>query len=221
MHHQDDTILCLPQRKEDTAAKHEVCQNESLVSDSEPASWFSVAITQFKYHVKNQGFLYAVGRIIRLLTFRSLEFLGLKKKVLGRAPVVPLEDEVLNLQRGELVEVKSEEEILKTLDGSGGRRGLSFTPEMREYCGRRFRVFKRVERICMEGEADEMRRLKNTVILEGVICNGGSRGCDRSCFLFWREAWLKKVDGNELALPASEFVQIKAQPGGSGPGFST
>ncbi len=32
-----------------------------------------------------------------------------------------------------------------------------------------------------------------------LICDGDGVGCDRSCFFFWRETWLKKVDG-----PAAE-----------------
>jgi hypothetical protein len=210
MHDEHREILCPPQRGEGAQARPELCQNESLISVSEPDSRLSVALAQLKYHVNSQGFLYAARRLARLLALRSLGFLGLKKKVVGRAPEINIEDEELRLQRGEWVEVKSEEEILKTLDGGGERRGLSFTPEMREYCGRRFRVFKRVERICVEGKPDEMRRLKNTVILEGVICHGGSRACDRSCFLFWREAWLRRVDGQEPAPSADRLVQIKA-----------
>jgi hypothetical protein len=33
-----------------------------------------------------------------------------------------------------------------------------------------------------------------TVLLDGVMCDGTEHGgCDRSCFLFWREEWLKRV----------------------------
>jgi hypothetical protein len=40
----------------------------------------------------------------------------------------------------------------------------------------------------------EFRRMKNTVLLDGVLCDGWGGACDRSCFFFWREAWLKRVD---------------------------
>jgi hypothetical protein len=34
-----------------------------------------------------------------------------------------------------------------------------------------------------------------TVFLEGVYCDGKRHNdCDRSCLLFWREAWLKRVE---------------------------
>ncbi len=102
--------------------------------------------------------------------------------------------EVLNLQPGEIAEVRSEEEIAETLDENGKNGGLWFMPEMRRYYGQRFKVYKRVERIIMEATG-EYRRMKNTVLLEGVICDGSEHhGCDRSCFHYWRESWLKRVE---------------------------
>jgi len=99
----------------------------------------------------------------------------------------------LNLKPGDLVEVLSEEEILPTLDTKGKLRGLDFMPEMKKYCGHRFRVYKRLEKITLE-TTGEMRNIRNTVLLRGVICDGSAHfGCDRSCFCFWREAWLKKI----------------------------
>jgi hypothetical protein len=103
-------------------------------------------------------------------------------------------EEVLDLQPGELVEVKSEEEILATLDQQGKQRGLSWMPSMRKFCGQRFRVFKRLGPIVLESTG-EFRDIKNTVLLEGVLCDGdGFFGCTRSCFHFWREAWLRRVE---------------------------
>ena len=48
----------------------------------------------------------------------------------------------LNLRVGEWVQVRSAEEIMATLDESGCVDGLPFMPEMLQYCGRVFRVFK-------------------------------------------------------------------------------
>jgi len=104
----------------------------------------------------------------------------------------------LNLQPGELVEVRSEKEIFATLDHEGKLKGLRFTREMRKFCGKRFRVYKRLEKIILEATG-ELRTIKTpTVLLEGVFCDGSAHGgCDRSCFCFWREAWLKRVNENE------------------------
>jgi hypothetical protein len=111
-------------------------------------------------------------------------------------PVIGVRDANLDLQPGEWVEVKGEEEILKTVDSDWRTGGLQFMPQMREHFGRRLRVMKRVQKICVEnpvGNVGRVRSLKNTVLLEGAICNGAGIGCDRSCYYFWREAWLKRV----------------------------
>jgi hypothetical protein len=101
--------------------------------------------------------------------------------------------EELNLQPGELVEVKSAAEIQSTLDAKGRNRGLSFEPEMALHCGRRYRVASAVNRIIAE-ETGKMIELTNTVILEGVVCEGICMlNCPRANFLYWRENWLKRV----------------------------
>jgi hypothetical protein len=98
----------------------------------------------------------------------------------------------LNLQAGDIVQVLSEVEIRRTLDDTGRHRGLFFMPDMGQYCGRQMRVFKPVQRIILEATG-ESRRVKNTVLLEGSICNGVGMRCDRACFHLWREVWLKRV----------------------------
>jgi hypothetical protein len=101
-------------------------------------------------------------------------------------------EQVLDLQPGELVEVRSEEDIRRTLDSSSRTRGLGFMAGMARHCGKRYRVYKQVRTIILESSG-EVRRLKNTVLLEGVICDGEHFVCDRSCFYFWKEAWLQRV----------------------------
>lgn len=99
----------------------------------------------------------------------------------------------LNLQPGELVEIKSAEEIQATLDANGRNRGLSFEPEMARLCGRRYRVAMPVRKIIAE-ETGKMVNLTNTVILDGLICEGICvKNCPRANFLYWREIWLKRV----------------------------
>jgi hypothetical protein len=105
--------------------------------------------------------------------------------------------ERLNLQAGEWVRVKPASEIRQTLDAAGALRGLVFLDEMWQFCDQAFRVHKRLEQIFVEG-SKEVRRVKDTVLLEGVCCSGAGIGCDRSCFFFWREAWLTR-----LAAPAA------------------
>jgi hypothetical protein len=100
-------------------------------------------------------------------------------------------EENLGLRPGEVVEVKSEAEILATLDERGRHRGLLWMPNMARFCGKRYRVLKRMESIMLESTG-ELRKIRNTVLLEGAMCED-LYGCDRSCFHYWRETWLRRV----------------------------
>jgi hypothetical protein len=104
------------------------------------------------------------------------------------------EMESLNLQPGEWAEVRSIDEISLTLDEKRKYKGLFFMPEMEKFCGKKFKVFKIVKIIKLESTG-EIRKLKTpSVFLEGAYCNGERHeGCDRSCFHFWKEAWLKRI----------------------------
>jgi hypothetical protein len=102
----------------------------------------------------------------------------------------------LNLQPGDMVRVKSLEQIRETLDAEGKHQKLLFAPSMAEYCGAEMRVQKRVERIVLEA-SPRQRAIKDTVLLEGATCDGVChRLCPRQSLLFWRECWLEKVNGS-------------------------
>ena len=97
------------------------------------------------------------------------------------------------LRPGDFVEVKSPVEILETLDDHGTLDRLPFMPEMAEYCGKRFRVAKRVVKTCCYGISSGMRKFsaEDVVLLEGLRCSGGAHdGCQKACTIFWRQAWL-------------------------------
>jgi len=57
-------------------------------------------------------------------------------------------------------------------------------------------VFKTLSRFFDERDY-QIRRAKGIILLEGVMCQGTALygPCDRSCFYFWREEWLEKIDG--------------------------
>jgi len=107
------------------------------------------------------------------------------------------------LKPGDWVRVKSATEIFATLDANGRHRGLGIVPEMTKFCGRQFRVFKNVNQICIE-TTGEIRKIRTpTVLLEGGICDGSFHGgCDRSLFIFWREAWLEKIPTPSTTQPS-------------------
>jgi hypothetical protein len=125
-------------------------------------------------------------------------FLKVRDRILGRPKLVgplrktPVGD--LDLRPGELVEVRPLGEIRQTLDRNGRNRGLVFDIELGKYCGKRFRVRNRLERMISE-TTGEMRKVEGTVILEGNLCMCARSlgGCPRMEFTYWREAWLKRV----------------------------
>jgi hypothetical protein len=104
-------------------------------------------------------------------------------------------EENLNLQPGDLVEVRPESEIRATLDENGKYKGLVLMTGMPDLAGKRFRVYKRLERILIENTG-EIRKVKNTVLLDGAICDGFSGACHKSCFFYWREIWLRKIESD-------------------------
>ena len=95
---------------------------------------------------------------------------------------------------GEWVEVRTKEEILKTLDNKGQLNGLPFMPQMFQFCGRRFRVYKRAHKTCDTVNDYKGRKMDSAVHLEGIRCDGKAYGgCDAACLIYWKEAWLKRV----------------------------
>lgn len=107
----------------------------------------------------------------------------------------PKHDIALRLRAGELVEVRSEADILATLDEHGRLDGQPFMPEMLEFCGKQFKVYKRSDKTCDTIHNTGGRRLWNTVHLEELRCNGSAHGgCQARCLIFWKEAWLKRAN---------------------------
>jgi hypothetical protein len=98
------------------------------------------------------------------------------------------------------VEVRSAAEILATLDDQGALEALPFMPEMVAYCGRRFAVDRRTEKVCDTIKDLNSRRLADCVFLGDLRCDGsGHDGCQAECRLYWKEAWLKRVTSTDPA----------------------
>jgi hypothetical protein len=126
------------------------------------------------------------------------------------------EQAVLGLRAGELVEVRGEDEVLATLDERGELEGLPFMPEMLQFCGRRFRVAKQAFKLCDTINGGGMNRMEDAVHLEDVRCDGQAHGgCQAACLVYWKEAWLKRVD--DVAANGNGAVLSRPQPGSSLP----
>ena len=111
---------------------------------------------------------------------------------------------------GDQVVVRSPQEILSTLDANGTLDNHPFMPEMLNFCGKPFRVHRRVEKTCVDvaPPIQSNRRFpKNDVVtLEGPRCDGGSHdGCNRACRIYWKEAWLRRADSPETEVPFDEI----------------
>jgi hypothetical protein len=106
----------------------------------------------------------------------------------------------LGLRAGDWVVVRSQEEILATLDSRGRLDAQPFQPEMLAYCGRRMRVAKVAHKTCDNITKTGGRSLSHSVHLEGARCDGSFHGgCQADCVFYWKEAWLRPADG--LASP--------------------
>lgn len=105
-------------------------------------------------------------------------------------------NDATHLDVGDWVEVRSLEEIHQTLDDSNRCQGLEFMGAMSAYCGQRFQVKKKARAIFDE-RAWRMLKIRGAFLLEGCVCSGqgmyDKEGCDRCCYFFWRQAWLKKL----------------------------
>jgi hypothetical protein len=108
----------------------------------------------------------------------------------------PTQTGITNLQPGELVRIRTKEEIEQTLNAQQLNRGMGFDAEMARFCGRTARVARRVDHIIDE-RTGKMLRMKNPcVVLEGIVCEGAYNvSCPRAIPPYWREVWLERIDG--------------------------
>jgi hypothetical protein len=121
---------------------------------------------------------------------------------------------VLGLRVGEVVEVKSKEEILATLDETGALDKLPFMPEMLAFCGKQLTVTRRADKSCdtVSPTNKRLRRFENTVHLDDSRCDGSAHGgCQAECTLFWKEAWLRRAsragERGTGALPSARLTE--------------
>jgi hypothetical protein len=100
-----------------------------------------------------------------------------------------------DLQVGEMVRVRSRDEIQQTLDEKQLNRGLGFDAEMARFCGVSARVAGQIDHIIDERTGRMLTMKQPCIRLEGIYCEGAlNNGCPRSLPPYWREIWLERVD---------------------------
>ena len=120
------------------------------------------------------------------------------------------------LKVGDWIEVRSKEEILRTLDAKGQLDGTPFMPEMFKYCEQRLQVYKSAHKTCdyTTQYPFHTRWLADTVHLD-TRCNGEMHGgCQAACLLYWKLAWLKPVGKDSAKI--SKYYAERVVRGGIG-----
>ena len=125
----------------------------------------------------------------------------------------------IGLRPGDLVRVKTYEQILETLDSRAYNRGLSFDAELVPYCGKVFKVRTRIERFIDEKTGKMMNMKTPAIILDGVYCQSIYSGkrilCPRAVFLWWREIWLERVSDSAAEQVPGVQWRLPPQDGGN------
>jgi hypothetical protein len=196
-----------------------VCQTTALYDATTLLRWWDIRqyvrdVTSGNHTAGNMARLIAfaifrrivgigVGYGVLVGTYNKIQrWRGGKPYPLGSGTIPdgkPTPHEVLDLKVGEWVEIKSSEEILPTITHGGFNRGMRYDMEMAKYSGDRQRVQMRVDRLINE-QTGKMMQMKSACIqLENIYCRAECTamrlGCPRASNTYWREIWLRRVDG--------------------------
>ena len=180
---------------EETAETRFVCQLCRLPEATEQTSWNNPRNLMSEVFCGNV-------RIGPFLTYISIHLFNSVQRrkggpgfpFLAKSQLSVTPHDVLNLQPGELVRVKSKREIEQTLGANGRSRGLWFDSDMTRFCGGTYKV--RARAACQIDErTGKFVRFKNPCItLEGVTAIGEYyelAPLDER--IFWRETWLERI----------------------------
>lgn len=188
------------------------CQATAVCEAGDEVSWKEPRQYVREVTAGNVGLAHFT-KVVGGAVWRSV---GRRLSIIDRLPVAGkdrVDGQSLDLQSGEWVEVRPLDEIGRTLDASARHRGLTFTDEMAQHCGQRFRVRRRVMRIIDENSGEMLEFRKNACItLEDMVCTGDKATrvwfCRKDNYPYWREAWLQRVAG-----PAGDTDGCASCPG--------
>ena len=185
------------------------CQATEALNATEPLKLRDVRQYWRELRSRNLGLLHFLRVAIPGFVFEVAAHLHLVEGATSlKGPGTHGRPEPLQLQPGDLVQVREPKEIAATLDENGLLRGLSFDREMLPYCGGTYRVHDRVERLIDDRTGRMIEIPTDCLILRGVVCSGershGRWFCPREVYPYWREAWLRRVEEVEEPPEAAE-----------------
>jgi hypothetical protein len=174
------------------------CQATEIPRAGTAVDWRQPAQYVREVSSGNVGF----AQMLRVMTRALLRELGKRLRLFGELPLQVagesrIDGKPLDLKPGEWVEVRSAEEIGRTLDADRRHRGLTFTYEMAQHCGERFRVKRRLDRLIDERNGRMLEMKNDCIELDDLVCTGNRATylwfCRRDLHPYWREAWLRRV----------------------------
>lgn len=195
-----------------------VCQATQMTAATRPLPFWSISHFIEDYTSGNQSIGTILAAIFFAFYYRLAESgLGFGtpmrwvydkvQGIRGKTPYVrrmghlpmnsPTPTMKLDLQPGELVRIKTHDEILDTVNLNLVNRGMGFHPELARFCGQTFEVKSHVRKIINE-KTGYLMTLKNPcVVLDGLHCGGYYTNplfCTRDAHPYWREIWLERVE---------------------------
>lgn len=174
------------------------CQATQLLAASAPVRWWSPASIFRELSSGNVGPVQFVRVIAGAVVDQVKKRLFRERPAAKHGRKAPVLESPQTIQPGDLVRVRSREEIAATLDPTGKLRGLHFDfPEMAPFCGQEAPVLARIDRFIDENSGKMVQLRTDAIVLEGCACSGHHAAkrwfCPRAVYPWWREDWLEPV----------------------------
>jgi hypothetical protein len=177
------------------------CQMTEAVHASIPVQVRELGQYVAEIRNRNVGPVRFVRVALRMIWWRVARLFGRTPDMPKLAGAARVDGEKLELEAGDVVEVRSLAEIGRTLDENARHRGLAFSQELAPACGKRFVVKNRVDRLIDERSGRMLEMKNDCIVLEGFVCSGdrteSSLFCPREAYPLFREAWLKHADPSQ------------------------
>lgn len=174
------------------------CQATEFRRATERIGWWDPRSWMHEIACRNVGPVRFLRVTVRAVVEEILRRLGLFSGLPFKEHGGAVTTAQLDLKPGDLVQVRSKDEVAETLDANGKTRGLWFDREMLPYCGETHTVKQRVERLIDDRTGRMIELASDCYILDGVVCRGdvsyGRWFCPRAIYPYWRGCWLRRLE---------------------------